>query len=87
MVVVLTLRQAAPLEEDLVDRIVAVELVPVPDAAALAASQRVGQGRKEDAESAAVDAMRSLLGTILMAASSSVKGRRMKDGCSTTANG
>jgi fructose-1,6-bisphosphatase II len=41
------------------DRNLALELVRATEAAALAASRRVGRGAKEPADQAAVDAMRA----------------------------
>ena len=46
------------------DRNLALELVRVTEAAALAAARWVGRGEKEDADQAAVDAMRLLLDTV-----------------------
>jgi fructose-1,6-bisphosphatase II len=48
------------------DRNLALELVRVPEAAALAAARWVGKGEKESADQAAVDAMRLLLDTVPM---------------------
>ena len=48
------------------DRNLALELVRVTEAAALAASGWVGRGEKEQADQAAVDAMRLMLGTVEM---------------------
>ena len=48
------------------DRNLALELVRVTEAAALAAARWVGKGEKEDADQAAVDAMRLLLETVPM---------------------
>src|SRR5947207_3825153 len=48
------------------DRNLALELVRVTEAAALAASRWVGAGDKIAADQAAVDAMRSMLGTVEM---------------------
>jgi fructose-1,6-bisphosphatase II len=48
------------------DRNLALELVRVTEAAALAAGRWVGKGAKEDADGAAVDAMRVLLETVPM---------------------
>ena len=48
------------------DRNLALELVRVTEAAAMAASRRMGFGDKEAADQAAVDAMRSMLGRIPM---------------------
>ena len=48
------------------DRNLALELVRVTEAAALAAARWVGHGDKEDADQAAVDAMRLLLHTVPM---------------------
>src|SRR5947208_10304551 len=48
------------------DRNLALELVRVTEAAALAAARWVGRGEKEDADQAAVDAMRLLLDTVPM---------------------
>src|SRR3954466_3145054 len=48
------------------DRNLALELVRVTEAAALAAARWVGRGDKEDADQAAVDAMRLLLDTVPM---------------------
>ena len=48
------------------DRNLALELVRVTEAAALAAARWVGKGEKEDADQAAVDAMRLLLDTVPM---------------------
>src|SRR3978361_1185202 len=45
------------------DRNLALELVRVPEAAALAAARMVGRGDKEGADQAAVDAMRHVLGS------------------------
>jgi fructose-1,6-bisphosphatase II len=46
------------------DRNLAMELVRATEAAAIASSGWVGRGRKEDADGAAVDAMRAFLGTV-----------------------
>jgi fructose-1,6-bisphosphatase II len=48
------------------DRNLALELVRVTEAAALAAARWVGKGEKEDADQAAVDAMRIMLETVPM---------------------
>ena len=48
------------------DRNLALELVRVTEAAALAAARWVGRGEKEQADQAAVDAMRLLLDTVPM---------------------
>jgi fructose-1,6-bisphosphatase II len=48
------------------DRNLALELVRVTEAAALAASRKVGRGDKEAADQAAVDAMRQVLDSISM---------------------
>jgi fructose-1,6-bisphosphatase II len=48
------------------DRNVALELVRVTEAAAMAAARWIGRGRKEDADQAAVDGMRSVLDTVQM---------------------
>jgi fructose-1,6-bisphosphatase II len=48
------------------DRNLALELVRVTEAAALAAARWVGRGEKEDADQAAVDAMRLMLDTVPM---------------------
>ncbi|MEN0015821.1 MAG: fructose-bisphosphatase class II, partial [Solirubrobacteraceae bacterium] len=48
------------------DRNLALELVRVTEAAALASARWIGRGDKEAADQAAVDAMRSVLGTIAM---------------------
>jgi fructose-1,6-bisphosphatase II len=48
------------------DRNLALELVRVTEAAALAAARWVGRGDKEDADQAAVDAMRFTLGAVPM---------------------
>ncbi len=48
------------------DRNLALELVRVTEVAALAAARMVGRGDKEGADAAAVDAMRSMLGSISM---------------------
>jgi fructose-1,6-bisphosphatase II len=48
------------------DRNLALELVRVTEAAALAAARWVGRGDKEDADRAAVDAMRLMLDTVPM---------------------
>ena len=48
------------------DRNLALEMVRVTEAAALAAARWVGRGQKEDADQAAVDAMRLLLDTVPM---------------------
>ena len=52
------------------DRNLALELVRVTEAAAMAAGRWVGLGEKNDADAAAVDAMRRLIGTV------SMRGRR-----------
>ena len=49
-----------------IDRNLALELVRVTEAAALLAGRWMGRGDKEEADQSAVDAMRSLLGTIEM---------------------
>src|SRR5437870_8154179 len=49
------------------DRNLALELVRVTEAAALAAGRWIGRGQKEDADQAAVDAMRLMLDTVAMA--------------------
>ena len=48
------------------DRNLALELVRVTEAAALAAARWVGRGDKEEADGAAVDAMRLLINTVPM---------------------
>ena len=48
------------------DRNLALELVRVTEAAAMAAGRWVGLGEKNDADAAAVDAMRRLIGTVSM---------------------
>jgi fructose-1,6-bisphosphatase II len=48
------------------DRNLALELVRVTEAAALAAARWVGRGEKEEADGAAVDAMRLLINTVAM---------------------
>lgn len=48
------------------DRNLALELVRVTEAAAMAAARWVGRGEKNDGDGAAVDAMRSLIGTVSM---------------------
>src|SRR5919198_1181927 len=48
------------------DRNLALEMVRVTEAAALAAARWVGRGDKEEADQAAVDAMRLLLDTVPM---------------------
>jgi fructose-1,6-bisphosphatase II len=48
------------------DRNLALELVRVTEAAALNAARWVGRGDKEGADQAAVDGMRTVLGTVLM---------------------
>jgi fructose-1,6-bisphosphatase II len=48
------------------DRNLALELVRVTEAAALAAARWVGRGEKEEADGAAVDAMRLLMNTVPM---------------------
>ena len=48
------------------DRNLALELVRVTEAAAMGAGRWVGRGRKEDADQAAVDAMRGVLDTVQM---------------------
>src|SRR5699024_12749766 len=48
------------------DRNLAMELVRVTEAAALAAGRWVGRGDKIGGDGAAVDAMRSLIGTVEM---------------------
>src|SRR6476661_4672705 len=48
------------------DRNLALELVRVTEAAALAAARWVGRGEKEDADQAAVDAMRMMLESVSM---------------------
>jgi len=49
------------------DRNLALELVRVTEAAAMGAAQWSGRGRKEDADQAAVDAMRAMLDSVAMA--------------------
>jgi fructose-1,6-bisphosphatase II len=51
---------------DLLDRNLALEIVRVTEAAALAAGRWMGKGAKEDADQAAVDAMRFVLSSIEM---------------------
>jgi fructose-1,6-bisphosphatase II len=48
------------------DRNIALELVRVTEAAAMGAAHWVGRGRKEEADQAAVDAMRGVLDTVQM---------------------
>ena len=48
------------------NRILALELARVTEVAALAAGRWIGRGRKEDADQAAVDAMRLMLDTVEM---------------------
>ena len=55
---------AAP--EDAPDRNLALELVRVTEAAAMAAAAYVGRGEKNDADAAAVAAMRSFIGSVAM---------------------
>jgi fructose-1,6-bisphosphatase II / sedoheptulose-1,7-bisphosphatase len=50
--------------EDIWDRNLALELVRVTEAAALAASRWIGRGRKNDADGAAVEAMRRAFDTV-----------------------
>src|SRR5918999_373594 len=52
--------------KEAIDRNLALELVRVTEAAALMAGRWMGRGDKEEADQAAVDAMRTLLGTIEM---------------------
>ena len=56
----LAVRREAP------DRNLALELVRVTEAAAMAAGRWVGQGDKNGGDQAAVDAMRTLIGTVSM---------------------
>jgi fructose-1,6-bisphosphatase II len=49
------------------DRNLALELVRVTEAAAMGAAQWIGRGRKEDADQAAVNAMRAMLDSVAMA--------------------
>jgi fructose-1,6-bisphosphatase II len=53
-------------DHSLPDRNLALELVRVTEAGALAAARLVGRGDKEAADQAAVDAMRSVLGSVQM---------------------
>ena len=53
-------------DPDRPDRNLALELVRVTEAAALAAARLVGMGEKEEADQAAVDAMRLVLSTVHM---------------------
>ena len=55
-----------PVEKQVPDRNLAMELVRVTEAAALAASRWMGRGDKEGADGAAVDAMRVVLGSVPM---------------------
>ena len=55
-----------PVEKQVPDRNLAMELVRVTEAAALAASRWMGRGDKEGADQAAVDAMRVVLETVAM---------------------
>ena len=48
------------------DRNLALDLVRVTEAAAMGASRWIGRGRKEEADQAAVDAMRLMLETVTM---------------------
>ena len=48
------------------DRNLALELVRVTEAAAMASARWVGRGDKNGADGAAVNAMRSLIGTVSM---------------------
>src|ERR1041385_6886067 len=48
------------------DRNLALELVRVTEAAAMGAGRRIGRGDKTAADQAAVDAMRSMLDTVVM---------------------
>src|SRR5205814_265985 len=48
------------------DRNIAMELVRVTEAAAMAAARWIGRGDKEDADQAAVDAMRFVLDSVAM---------------------
>ncbi len=50
--------------EDISDRNLALELVRVTEAAAIAASRWIGRGRKNDADGAAVEAMRKAFDTV-----------------------
>src|SRR5882724_12935051 len=56
----LAVRREAP------DRNLALELVRVTEAAAMAAGRCVGRGDKNGGDGAAVDAMRTLIGTVSM---------------------
>lgn len=51
---------------DVIDRNLALELARVTESAALASAAWMGKGRKEDADQAAVDAMRYFLGSVEM---------------------
>ena len=48
------------------DRNIAMELVRVTEAAAMAAARWIGRGDKEEADQAAVDAMRFVLDSVAM---------------------
>ena len=50
--------------EDIRDRNLALELVRVTEAAALAASRWIGRGKKNEADGAAVEAMRKAFDTV-----------------------
>ena len=51
---------------DVIDRNLALELARVTESAALASAAWMGKGSKEDADQAAVDAMRYFLGSVEM---------------------
>ncbi|HEY0471604.1 MAG TPA: fructose-bisphosphatase class II, partial [Kribbella sp.] len=53
-------------DKDAPDRNLALELVRVTEAAAMAAGRWVGRGDKNGADGAAVNAMRTLIGTVGM---------------------
>src|SRR6201747_177195 len=56
-----------PLPGSMTDRNLALELVRVTEAAALAASKWIGLGQKNDADGAAVEAMRKAFDTVAIA--------------------
>ncbi len=57
---------ALPSSQELPSRNLALELVRVTETAAIAASRWVGRGAKNDADQAAVDAMRRMISTVSM---------------------
>ena len=54
------------MSDEILDRVLTLELVRVTERAAVAASYLVGRGNEKDADQAAVDAMRKELNNLIL---------------------